>query len=38
VAQVCALLQAADLIRAAEPGGEQVAELAPNDPLYRAFQ
>jgi hypothetical protein len=28
----------ADLVRAAEPEGEQVAEMAPNDPLYRAFQ
>ncbi|HET6317056.1 MAG TPA: DUF5719 family protein, partial [Chloroflexota bacterium] len=27
-----------DLVRAAEIDGEQVAETAPNDPLYRVFQ
>ncbi len=27
-----------DLVRAAEIEGEQVAETAPNDPLYRVFQ
>jgi thermitase len=27
-----------DLIRVAEPEGEQVAQVTPNDPLYRAFQ
>ena len=30
--------QHTDLVRAAEPEGEQVAELVPNDPLYKAFQ
>jgi len=39
VQQVCELLQArTDMVRAAEPEGEQVAQVAPNDPLYRAFQ
>jgi subtilisin family serine protease len=32
------LHQRGDLVRVAELEGEQVAELAPNDSLYRAFQ
>lgn len=35
---IAVLRQHPDLVRAAEPEGEQQAEVVPNDPLYRAFQ
>ncbi|HEY3060209.1 MAG TPA: S8 family peptidase [Chloroflexota bacterium] len=39
VQEVCQqLLAHSDLVRAAEPEGEQIAQIAPNDPLYKAFQ
>jgi subtilisin family serine protease len=37
-ADLAAIRSRADLVRSAEVEGEQVAQVVPNDPLYRAFQ